>query len=344
MSTLNIQDEIMSLNENSIIILKSSDPKKFVVGGYASVPIIDSEKERIRPEAMDQAFKLLMKRVSRRNYMLHHSNIQIGELLWNYRDNQGNTFKSGLDYDGKLNEQALRSYNLKPKQGGLFVLCDVFVDTDSGREAIEEMKKGRLLSFSIGGKILPNGRETKCSNGRCWDNIVKLELSEVTSCNEGVNSEAEAFILKSKVEPCLKPSEEPPTCTNASWGCQNCIKLYKQKPSSIEGTNKNTVGEGTKMTDDLIDEQTFGERLDKLEKAVSKPKTVTKYFFGKPKKDNFEKEEDYQIQLGAYWATREAVDSEIDKSMESIPDIEKESYKEFMGACMRDGGSMKECA
>jgi len=187
--------EALSLEREAAFILKSKE--KFLVAGYASVYVKDLEGERISLKALDEAFKRMMKRKSRRNYMLHHGNIQIGELLWEATDSNGITFRSGVDFDGSLNAEALKAYGQKPKRG-LFVVCEVFDDLETSKEVMEQMKRGRMLNFSIGGRVLPGGRQTKCEGGRCFDEITRLELNEITDCEHPVNPEAKAFILKGR--------------------------------------------------------------------------------------------------------------------------------------------------
>ncbi|MHC1572165.1 MAG: HK97 family phage prohead protease [Methanosarcinales archaeon] len=158
-------------------VLKS-EKSRFVIAGYASVNVVDKDNEKITPEALKEAFEKMMKRKSRRNLMLHHQNIQIGEILPKYVDKNGKVWRSGVD------------------EKGLFIVAEVFDDTVTGREVIERMKKGELMSFSIGGRVLPGGREVKCDEDRCWTEIVRLELYEVTSCDQGKNPKAKAFILE----------------------------------------------------------------------------------------------------------------------------------------------------
>jgi len=176
-----------------VFILKGE--AKHVIAGYASVDVVDKDNERISLEALDEAFRRMMKRKSRRNYLYHHGNIQIGEILWSYTDSKGFTWRSGVDFDGKLNEKALKAYGQEPKRG-LFIICEVFRDLETGREVIEAQKKGKLLAFSVGGRVLPGGREVKCDDGTCWQEIIRLDLHEVTACEMGRNPEAKAFLLK----------------------------------------------------------------------------------------------------------------------------------------------------
>ena len=156
-------------------ILKS-ETGRFIIAGYASVNIIDKDNERIPPEALKEAFEKMMKRKSRRNLMLHHQNIQIGEILPEYKDRNGKVWRSHVD------------------KKGLFIVAEVFNDTVTGREVIEKMKRGELMSFSIGGRVLD--RDVKCDDNKCWTEIVKLELYEVTSCDQGKNPKAKAFIVE----------------------------------------------------------------------------------------------------------------------------------------------------
>ncbi|RLI97840.1 MAG: hypothetical protein DRP00_03330 [Candidatus Aenigmatarchaeota archaeon] len=230
-------------------ILKS-EKSRFIIAGYASVDIVDKDNERISLEALREAFERMMKRKSRRNLMLHHQNIQIGEILPKYVDKNGKVWKSGVD------------------DKGLFIVAEVFDDTVTGREVIEDMKKGKLMSFSIGGRVLPGGREVKCDDNKCWTEITRLELYEITSCDEGKNPKAKAFILEKQ------DNAEDDWDENLGETFINTYVLKEQRSKMeeneiIEKADVATlIEEVKKLTSKLNDVIVRAEEEKKLEKEI----------------------------------------------------------------------------
>jgi len=231
-------------------ILKS-EKSRFIIAGYASVDVVDKDNERIRPEALKEAFERMMKRKSRRNLMLHHQNIQIGELLPKFVDKNGKVWKSGVD------------------NKGLFVVAEVFDDTVTGREVIGRMKKGELMSFSIGGRVLPGGREVRCDDDKCWTEIVKLELYEITSCEEGKNPKAKAFIL-SKEDNANEDWDENlgETFINTSILKEDRSKMEEEEEKIEKAEVTALIEEVKKLTSKLNDVIVRAEEEKKLEKEI----------------------------------------------------------------------------
>jgi len=231
-------------------ILKS-EKSRFIIAGYASVDVVDKDNERITPEALKEAFEKMMKRKSRRNLMLHHQNIQIGEILPKYVDKNGKVWKSGVD------------------DKGLFIVAEVFDDTITGREVIEKMKKGELMSFSIGGRVLPGGREVKCDGDKCWTEIVKLELYEVTSCEQGKNPKAKAFILEKEHNADEDWDDNlGETFINASILKENRSKMEEDGEIIEKAEVTALIEEVKKLTSKLNDVIVRAEQEKKLEKEI----------------------------------------------------------------------------
>ena len=173
------------------LITKSDE--RFIIGGYANVYMIDKngevvpdyENEVVTLDALDEALNLMMADPSRRNHIYYHTNMQIGEIIWETTDADGVTWKTHVV------REPCSQY---PKQG-LFILSKVFDDTPPAQEARRLMEQeGKLLSFSIGG--LPLEEKHKCDSDKCWTEITKLYLAEISSCDKGINAESKAFILK----------------------------------------------------------------------------------------------------------------------------------------------------
>ena len=159
----------------SISILKSSND--LIIAGYASVEMVDKQGDLITRGALKDAFGNFMKAQSFRNVQLAHSNIQVGEVIKSYTDSDGRLWKSGVD------------------DAGMFVVIQLRDDIEKAREVANEIRKGNLTGFSIGGQAFKRINKADAKHGD-YTEISKLELHEVTICEKGINPEASFRILK----------------------------------------------------------------------------------------------------------------------------------------------------
>ena len=162
-------------HSGNISIVKSDND--LVIAGYASVEMVDKQGDLITRGALRDAFDGFMKADGYRNVQLAHSNIQVGEVINNYTDNDGRVWKSGVD------------------DAGMFVVIKLRDDIEKAREVANEIRKGALRGFSIGGQAFKRMRKSDNSHGD-YTEISKLELHEVTICEKGINPEATFRILK----------------------------------------------------------------------------------------------------------------------------------------------------
>ena len=178
------QAEIMTLNrafpdspKYAEAASKFEATEPMVVGGPASVEIIDREGHMVTTEAMEKAFTKYMANFRTRNTMVLHSDVQVGWALPAYINKGGQIFKSGVD--GK----------------GLFFICELRDDTRIAEKVREQVNEGRLKSYSIAGSA------TKVQNMQKglmpYMQVDDMELAEVTICEKGVNQGAGFDLLKS---------------------------------------------------------------------------------------------------------------------------------------------------
>jgi len=160
---------------SSISIIKSSND--LIIAGYASVEMVDKQGDLITRGALKDAFGNFMKAQGFRNVQLAHSNIQVGEVIGNYTDSDGRLWKSGVD------------------DAGMFVVIKLRDDIEKAREVANEIRKGNLTGFSIGGQAFKRINKADAKHGD-YTEISKLELHEVTICEKGINPEASFRILK----------------------------------------------------------------------------------------------------------------------------------------------------
>ena len=164
--------------ERDFTILKSDE---LVIGGYASIEMVDKQNDLITLNALDEAVKKYMGEKKYRNVMSNHSNVQVGEVVEKYRDKNGIIHKTGVD------------------DVGFYVVIKMRDDIEKAKEISRGIRKGTLRSFSIGGQAISKKQRTSDDYGE-YNEIDRLELHEVTICEKGINPEAKFDILKSEVE------------------------------------------------------------------------------------------------------------------------------------------------
>jgi len=162
-------------HSGSISIVKADND--LIIAGYASVELVDKQGDLITRGALKDAFDGFMKADGFRNVQLAHSNIQVGSVIDNYTDSDGRVWKSGVD------------------DAGMFVVIKLRDDIEKAREVANEIRKGALRGFSIGGQAFKRMRKSDSEHGD-YTEISKLELHEVTICEKGINPEATFRILK----------------------------------------------------------------------------------------------------------------------------------------------------
>ena len=153
------------------------DFEPMVVGGPASVELVDREGHLITSKALEKAFVSYMKNFRTRNAMVLHSDVQVGWALPAYITKAGNIYKSGVDPDG------------------LFFITELRDDTRIAKRVMEQIKEGKLKSYSIAGSATKTQNIQKGMES--YMQVDDMELAEVTVCEKGVNQGANFDILKS---------------------------------------------------------------------------------------------------------------------------------------------------
>ena len=148
-----------------------------MIGGYASIEIVDKQNDLITLKALNEAVNKYMENPKFRNVMTNHSNVQVGEVVKSYRDKTGRLWKTEVD------------------DVGFFVVIKLRDDIEKAKEINRGIRKGSLRSFSIGGQALQKVKKNHPELGE-FNEISKLELHEVTICEKGINPEAKFDILK----------------------------------------------------------------------------------------------------------------------------------------------------
>ena len=263
----------------TISLLKSDNG--LVIAGYASVEMVDKQGDLITTGALKGAFDNFMKADGFRNVQLAHSNIQVGEVIPQYTDSSGRLWKSGVD------------------DAGLFVVIQVRDDIEKAREVANEIRKGALRGFSIGGQAFKRMRKADSEHGD-YTEISKLELHEVTICEKGINPEA-------------------------------TFRILKEDTTMTESTDMNTMSELSSVLDRI------NTRLDVMEKGEM-PEGLKEHMKGKDKDDKDEDKgkemaNDKDDEEKMYGAEHKG---EMEKSEYS--DVITQDYLHWMENTLKSGG------
>ncbi len=154
------------------------DDDSLVVGGPASIELVDREGHLITTNALGKAFKKYMSNFRTRNAMVLHSDVQVGWALPAYISKGGQIFKSGVD------------------DKGLFFITELRNDTKIAKKVMEQINEGKLKSYSIAGSATKT--QTIQKGLQSVMQVDELELAEVTVCEKGVNQGASFDILKTE--------------------------------------------------------------------------------------------------------------------------------------------------
>ena len=89
-----------------------------MIGGYASIEIVDKQNDLITLKALNEAVQKFMSKPEYRNVMTNHSNVQVGEVVDSYRDKTGRLWKTEVDDVGFFVVIKLRDDIEKAKEVG----------------------------------------------------------------------------------------------------------------------------------------------------------------------------------------------------------------------------------
>ena len=151
-----------------------------VIGGPASVEVVDREGHLITLDAMRRAFERFMANFRTRNAMVLHSDVQVGWALPAYIAKSGKIYKSGVTGDH------------------LFFITELRNDTKIAKKVLEQIDTGKMKSYSIAGSATSVEPMQKASGMVMQVN--DMELAEVTICEQGVNQKAKFELMKSSTD------------------------------------------------------------------------------------------------------------------------------------------------
>ena len=202
-----------------LVILKANN--ECVIAGYASVDVVDKQNDKITLGAIREAADKFMKQDRYRNVMITHSNVQVGEVVDQYTDSNGKVLKTGVD------------------DTGFFVVIKLRNDIEKAKEVARDIRKGNLRSFSIGGQAINKTNKYDSDTGS-YKEIDKLELHEITICEEGINPEAKFNLIKedkkmnTEIEKALNEFNEVMAELRESTVLKNTMDTLGQEEEQLE--------------------------------------------------------------------------------------------------------------
>ena len=214
-----------------------------MIGGYASIEIVDKQNDLITLKALKEAVNKYMENPKFRNVMTNHSNVQVGEVVESYRDKTGRLFKTEVD------------------DVGFFVVIKLRDDIEKAKEINRGIRKGSLRSFSIGGQALEKVKKTNNEFGQ-YNEISKLELHEVTICEKGINPEAKFDILKQeKTKKVKKMTKIEKALAELDALMEEVNMLRKEEEESMDMTDDKDKMMSEKLMDEKMKDEEMPEKM-----------------------------------------------------------------------------------
>jgi HK97 family phage prohead protease len=215
-----------------------------MIGGYASIEIVDKQNDLITLKALKESVKKFMEDSKFRNVMTNHSNVQVGEVVDSYRDKTGKLWKSEVD------------------DVGFFVVIKLRDDIEKAKEVGRNIRKGSLRSFSIGGQALQKVKKSHNELGE-YNEISKLELHEVTICEKGINPEAKFDILKQDIGSEKMSEKLEKALSELDTLLEEVNMLRKEEEDDKEMMERASKEDGMEMADEeMADEEEMLEMAD----------------------------------------------------------------------------------
>jgi len=241
---------LMKQETKDFTILKSDD---LIIGGYASIEMVDKQNDLITLQALQKAVKDYMGEKKFRNVMSNHSNVQVGEVVDSYRDKNGVVHKSQVD------------------DVGFYVVIKLRDDIEKAKEISRSIRKGTLRSFSIGGQAISK-RKRKSDDFGEYNEIDELELHEVTICEKGINPEAKFDILKEEKQGEKKMTEKLEKALEELNDLMKQVnELQKEEETPLEADMEYMETEGEAEEELELSDDSLGE--DEAEKALDEDST-----------------------------------------------------------------------
>ena len=264
-----------TINNSVGMVLKQDD--EFLIWGPASVEVVDKEQDKISIEALDKALPQLLKRSS---LSYNHTDQIVGQILERFETEE----PVEVTIDGTTYERSEFPTDVMELDEGhapaLYVAGEIYDDTNQSQTVREKIEEGVINSYSISGEALVTQKQV--DGNMVYDNILEMDLSAVTVCEEGmnesskfarVNGDAEEVVTTEDVE---KDFEVSPGSVNATTEEVLAKSMSEKefnpdefvKVDSVDGeiASKSYVND---QFDDVVDKSELEEAIGKTVDAMS---------------------------------------------------------------------------
>ena len=173
----------IDVDRSIAMVFKQDD--EFLIWGPASVEIVDKEQDRISTDALDKALPQLLRRAA---LSYAHTDQLVGRILERFETDEPVTVTIG----GKTYKRDSFPTAVIDMEDGdppaLFVAGEVYGDTKQSQTVRQKIESGEIDSYSISGEALVT--EKQVSDDMVFNDILEIDLSAVTLCEEGMNQGA----------------------------------------------------------------------------------------------------------------------------------------------------------
>lgn len=191
----------------------------FVIWGPASVEIVDKEGDKIQAKALQKALPQLLKRA---RLSLEHSDQLVGRILERFETDSPVEVEVA-DTTFKRSDFPTDVLELDAMEPALYVAGEIWDDSRQSQKARERIQKGELNGYSISGEALVT-RKKVTSEGDTYDDVVDIDLSAVTLCEEGMNQKAQfAQIDESGKKEAAEVAKNAPDVSTVASLAKNAI-------------------------------------------------------------------------------------------------------------------------
>lgn len=257
----------ISTGESVSMVYKADG--EFYIWGPASVEIVDKENDKIRVEALDKALPQLLKR-ARLSYA--HTDQIVGRILDGFKTKEEVEVQIG-DETFKRQEFPTDVLELEGADNpALYVGGEVYKDTEQAQEVRKKIEAGEIDSYSISGEALVTRKQVE--NDQVYDDILELDLSAVTLCEEGMNQGAKFARVNGEVDEVELADPE----SEVSDQTEKSFELTDGEVSSLDREN-NTQTENMSKSDDSPEDDAIGDDLpDSVATKADVEKQIDKQF------------------------------------------------------------------
>jgi len=238
-------------------LISKIDDDSWIIGGYASVDIVDKQGDKIPISTLEKAWKLFIEDMDYAHVNVLHSNIPVGKIILEYTDKEGKVWKSGVT------------------DTGLFILVKLRKNLKKARETWELIKQGKLRGFSIAGEAILV--EPTVKGDKEYDVIKELELHEISIVDNPANQLSLFDIIKAKsitdIEDLIRGETVKMTEEEIK---ERLLELYKEREELYAPKEESQVDSEERAKESLLLaeiralEEALG-RIYAVKRAVSKP-------------------------------------------------------------------------